>query len=406
MWRKLSPQFFFAVFFPLLLIAGLFWLNEIRGYRGNILLIALPKNETAVGAAKNLSALASDPSFGLRVYSRVSDIQNPLLGQTLGKRRLIWNHIAHVHTLAGSDLITIELIGSTERETREVIEATSIELVHTASFYYNQKTDLDLRIVSPVEVFPSIENWSLFLVWSTATAFFFTILFFSVYALINRMFPQSSQMPQRAEYHISPETFRPKMPMYWSENQTDHEIPEKSVLSEFHGLEHHSSEETYVSPEEGRESSIVENNIVIPDIPSRENDFEEISATPLAGESGSTVPFRTENEVMEGTSLVEERSEEFPQEGEVPAFSPEDTFGEAYEPFSAAAPDNLPVVDDYPVTPLQSAQERLMRDDMAAQREFSAHRNESSSESPEPQTHEPTSEEYKRRLNELLSGRL
>jgi hypothetical protein len=77
----------------------------------------------------------------------------------------------------------------------------------------------------------------------------------------------------------------------------------------------------------------------------------------------------------------------------------------------AAAPDNLPIVDG-PITPLQGAQARLMKADIDATAEANAAAAEpifpevAKTEPTEPQTHEPTPEEYRRRLNELLSGKM
>ena len=78
------------------------------------------------------------------------------------------------------------------------------------------------------------------------------------------------------------------------------------------------------------------------------------------------------------------------------------------------APDNLPVMED--LTPLENAQARLVKADIdafaevqsiAAETELDRPVDPNTSETPvAPVTTEPTQEEYKRRLNELLSGRL
>lgn len=84
---------------------------------------------------------------------------------------------------------------------------------------------------------------------------------------------------------------------------------------------------------------------------------------------------------------------------------------------TAAAPSNLPFLAEEPITPLQGAMARLVKEDVDATVRALAVEPEPTSvaqsqapifgqESIQPRTEEPTPEEYKRRLNALLSGKM
>lgn len=94
----------------------------------------------------------------------------------------------------------------------------------------------------------------------------------------------------------------------------------------------------------------------------------------------------------------------------------------ARAPSAAPAPPNLPVLDIETITPLQGAVARLFKEDIDAQTRAQAVSSEPQTAPPKieapqvdlpsqvpattPHTAEPTPEDYRRRLNELLSGRM
>ncbi len=395
MLPNLFRQSFWAVFVPLLLAAGLFWMDELRGYRGELSLLILPKADLARGAAANLAALARETSFAVSVYDEVgAGIENPLIGRTPAERRVIWKEATEVRVVGTSDVIHITSLGSDQDEALALSKAVAAELVRTASRYYNQKTDLDIRIVTDPVAIPSLSAWPRFVAYIIGTALFFTALFFIVYGAIERIFPKRS-VPQsgNGEYVISPETFKPRKPAYWGR---DEQAFPQEVIASSTGAEGSAQEvKTF-------EASPAEEPVM--------TEYEEESAAEADTFAESAIApeewpadLAIEEPAIEETFTPEEYQPSY--EVERAGLRDEDTASPYVA--HAAAPDNLPIIEG-PITPLQGAQSRLMKADIDATAEAYATMTESAlpEEPMKPQTHEPTPEEYRRRLNDLLSGKM
>ncbi len=396
MLPNLFRQSFWAVFVPLLLAAGLFWMDELRGYRGEMSLLVLPKADIARGAAANLAALARETSFATLVYEEVgAGIENPLIGRTPAERQSIWKEATSVRVVGTSDVIRIVSVGGDQDEALALSKAVAAEIVRTASRYYNQKTDLDIRIVNEPVAIPSLSAWPRFTAYIIGTALFFTVLFFIVYAAIERIFPKrSTSQSGNGEYVISPETFKPRKPAYWGHDEST--VPREMDTT---SLEIEPDEVDSVSKETVSVTEPVES--------------ENFDMEPVAEAAPVSEPVIAPEEWPADLSIEEPVIEEtFTAEEYYPSYEAERA-GLAEEDMTpgyiahAAAPDNLPIIEG-PITPLQGAQSRLMKADIDATAEaYAALTEPVIPEAPtKPQTHEPTPEEYRRRLNELLSGKM
>ena len=404
MLRNLLRQSFWAVFVPLLLVAGLFWLDELRGYRVEVSLLVLPKTEIAAGAAGNLAALARETSFALAVYETDSPIENPLIGKTPAERKAIWKKTARIGLVSGSDVIHLSVLGANQDEALSLTKAVVTELVRTGSRYYNQKTDVDIRVVEEPVVIPSLTAWPRFLVFIVATALFFTVLFFLVYGLIERLFPKRREVPVgNGEYVISPDTFKPRVPTYWGRD--GHTYPAEAVatagaVTEAEAEDEYITDEPMAAALEGyaapAETESVAETETIP--------VESIETSMPVEETTDLSEVYVE-EVTQPAVIEDEVSEEPDEEPTAETMPTAVTY--AGYALHAAAPDNLPIVDEA-ISPLQGAQSRLMKADIdaAAEARALAAEAELPEELAKPQTHEPTPDEYRRRLNELLSGKM
>lgn len=397
MLRNLFRQSFWAVFVPLLLAAGLFWMDELRGYRAELSLLVLPKTALAEGAAANLVALARQTSFALAVYDAALMTESPLVGKTPAERQAIWKKAADIRLVSESDVIRISSFGADQDEALVLAKSIVVELVRTGSQYYNQKTDVDIRIVEEPATIPSLTAWPRFVAYTIGTALFFATLFFLVYGLIERFFPKRSMpssQPLNGEYVISPDTFKPRMPAYWPREEESRPVEtEKTVPEEMPDIDEVYPAETtvteYVPSAVTEPSSQAE--MPVPESAAPADAFEETEEYV----EEANVPDRIEDEVFADESYQEE-----------PASLPSQPAYAGYVSH-AAAPDNLPIVEPS-ITPLQGAQARLMKADIDATAEAYASEAEAalSAEPAKPQTHEPTPDEYRRRLNELLSGKM
>lgn len=393
MLANLFRQSFWAVFVPLLLAAGLFWMDELRGYQGEMSLLVLPKADLAQGAAANLAALARETSFATLVYEAVgAGIENPLIGRTPAERRAIWKEAVTVRVVGTSDVIRIASLGDDQDDALALAETVAAELVRTASRYYNQKTDLDIRIVADPVAIPSLSAWPRFAMYSIGTAFFFTLLFFTVYGLIERIFPKRS-VPQSGggEYVISPETFKPQKPAYWGHTEA---VFSQEVAP--------SSAEPIQTVVETIEVAPTEGPVMPEDEDESATKADSFTESAIAPETWPT-DLPIEEPLTEETFTTEAYQPSY--EAERAGLLDEDA-PSGYVTH-AAAPDNLPIIEGA-ITPLQGAQSRLMKADIDATAGAYAAMTESvlEAEPLKPQTHEPTPEEYRRRLNELLSGKM
>lgn len=394
MLPNLFRRSFWAVFIPLLIAAGLFWMDELRGYRGELSLLVLPRADLARGAAANLAALTQEIPFAVAVYEEASaGIENPLIGKTPAQRKAIWREAVQVERVGTSDVIRIVSAGADQDEALVLAKTVVAEIVRTASRYYNQKTDLDIRIVADPVAVPILSAWPRFVAYIIGTALFFTALFFAVYALIDRIFPKH-QVSQGSggEYVISPETFKPRKPTYWNHDEqarpyeTDPVIPAEAPIAS----------ESQIPDLSDREEAVLD-------------EYRETNSTIGVSAGVNIAP----EEWPTGLPIEEPVNEE--------VFLPEEYGQRSYEAeragldekvvsgyvAHAAAPDNLPIIEG-PITPLQGAQSRLMKADIDATAAAYAAMTEPAlpAEPAKPQTHEPTPEEYRRRLNELLSGKM
>ncbi len=396
-----SRQTFWAVFVPLTLVAGLFWLSEIRGYQSQMSLLVLPKTEFGKGAAANLSALARELPFAASMYNNELSLESPFTGKTTNERLKLWQETVTIATSGRSDLIRITARAADQDEALTLIKAVAAELVRTGSRYYNQKTDIDIRIIEEPVTVPSFTAWPRFLALTFGSSLAFTLLLFLVHELIDRLFPKKKAIyPGSGEYAISPDTFKPRVPTYWSHD-------EKTALAE--------AAPAFVAEGAAEEDALEEKTEAEP-IVSQEHDTNadisvpETEMAPEASEEAAPFVESSEEEYIE-TGVVEPQpthENEVENLAHVSVFEPlsvESEVARHQYVQHAAAPDNLPVFDG-PITPLQGAQARLLKLDIDANAEALAAEDEVAEIDHTPKTHEPTSDEYKRRLNELLSGKM
>jgi hypothetical protein len=373
MLRNIFRPYFAVVFLLLSVAAGLFWLGELRGYRAELLLLALPRTEATRGAAENLSAIGNSLVFAVSVYDAAPALGDPFLGKLPAERKARWQKTVDIRPLEGSDVIVVEARG-VDQDTAETLARTiATQLAASASRLYDVKTDLELRILEGPYVISSLSAWPRFALYTFGTGFAFTLLFFAVLSTLEALFPKRRGHvrpvePQPAgEYVISADTFRPRRPASWSrEAATPAAAPMPLVT--------------------------------------REEEYEEVPSAEETFDDGAVSPMELER----GDEPVPE--EELSDESVSPAPLPEEIFEPTLDPLPnfqrSAAPDNLPIVEA-PLSPLQGAQARLMKADIDATAAAQALESEVAlGEESGPLTHEPTQEDYKRRLNELLSGRI
>ena len=240
------------------------------------------------------------------------------------------------------------------KDSRVLLGAVTKELVQTLNQWYDVQSELDFRIIDGPHTLTQVSSWPLFLTLVLGSGLAITVVFFLLLSWLEHWPGLSKNRSHQGvgEYHISPETFQPKVvPPYWSRKETS---SSDSVLSDV---------------------SFPDTEYVYPAFEPQPDSFP--------------------------TSQIDQESLE------------EELSVSTHPIATGPAPDNLPFLDD--LSPLEAANARLYKADIdatttsqakTAEQQFLGDMVPTATDNNPVVTAEPSQEEYKRRLNELLSGRL
>lgn len=132
------------------LAAGLFWLDYFRGYNAEVIVLVVARSgttETSGEVAANMAELTQTLSFYNRVLSENDLIDDDFDGYTPDKRKVQWNNTVSVTKQDGSGVLIIRANGDTPEKVRRLALQTAQSMFAIASFYYNVRTDADMRMV-------------------------------------------------------------------------------------------------------------------------------------------------------------------------------------------------------------------------------------------------------------------
>lgn len=360
---KLNPNMlrnFFSIYFwvtwvALSIASGLILLEAFRVVETTAELVILPKTETAMVAPGNAARLIASDSFQGRVERALVPADIALVSEAA------WEESVTVTLYPGSSTLRLATVREERSQSERLMKAILKEIGISLSQWYNLETELDLRVITG----PESETRVAALPWYGAAtlglAFGVTVLFFLILAFLERTTARAPRrLPVPNEYRITPETFQPSAAVpYWSDEFRP--LPPTSEVS---------AEPQPVALEAAAPAEETQ-SLYQPELLAVESVFHEIEP---AGPS--------ETKRTPGPSLA-----------------------------TGPAPDNLPIMED--LSPLEGATARLVKADIDATARVQAAEAEALLVMPAEErevmpvkTGEPTQEDYKRRLNELLSGRM
>lgn len=172
---------FAVTLFFVTLSAGLFWLDFFRSYNAEVTLLVVSRPGASQGStdvAGNLAGLTQTLSFYDRVLAESNLIDDAFLGYAPDKRKEGWNDTVSVRKLDGGSILVVQAVGNTPEMARMLAVETVQTLFSTASFYYNVKTDIDIRIIDGPLLRYVLVKPLMFGVVSLLTGFSVTALFF------------------------------------------------------------------------------------------------------------------------------------------------------------------------------------------------------------------------------------
>ena len=235
--RSMWNRAFAVVFAFVTLASGLFWLDSFRISEAEMKILVIGKTPVVQGSevAENLSALSANLSFAERALKK--NEENETLASEFAlsspdERKAKWNELVRVKRLKESGVLSVRTRSEEAETSKDLAMAASQELLATASFYYNVRTDVDLRIVEGPLVSVTVASPFLYLLTSLGTSFAVTTLFFSLLSIIPRLW-KGKGTPEKAYPgftegdsvpYIDPRKFIPRKPKVLSyEHRTEEE---------------------------------------------------------------------------------------------------------------------------------------------------------------------------------------
>ncbi|MBP7060489.1 MAG: hypothetical protein KBA91_00740 [Candidatus Moranbacteria bacterium] len=222
-WQNLRAEWqrsFLVTFVFVTLAALLFWLDGFRAYQADMQILVIGKTPAAATnqVVENFTELSKNLSFYERVLSGNDLIDDDFEGYSQDERKAHWQEIVTVTQSAGSGMLLISATQDTSEKATRLSEETVRALFAMASFYYNIKTDIDLRVVDGVIVKTVIAHPVRYVATSVVSAFGVTTVFFLTLATVpgllgrRRMVRPVSQTEIESVPFLDPQKFVPARP--------------------------------------------------------------------------------------------------------------------------------------------------------------------------------------------------
>ncbi|MDP3957334.1 MAG: hypothetical protein Q8Q10_02425 [bacterium] len=384
---------FAVTLFFVTLSAGLFWLDYFRSYSAEVTILVISRpgaSQSGADVAENLAELTRTLSFYDRVLSDNDLIDDAFDGYPPDERKTLWNDTVSVKKRDGGSSFFVQAKGDTREGATLLANQITQTLFSAAGLYYNVKTDIDLRIIDGPLVSYALARPFVFGIVSLCTGFLFTVLFFLLLNVAPGFIGSASLAHQGGT--ISPASLRrvEAGPSLGGERKREATLDE--ILAE-----HDGTSEKYAAPEKsypefapGETVPWIDPRKFIPAKPTTLSFENVLPGAKRSGFSGMRAPApanlpiapsEMELPVMDETSL--------PFEFEVPAEESDVLFSPIQgEPLGYPVRGEHVIVTNTKV-PTEAESAVPNRDEPAS---ATAERGE------------PTVDEYKRRLNKLLSG--
>lgn len=376
MLRKFFSLYFWVTWAALTLASALFLFGTFSAVESTTRFIVLPKQAPFVAAPANIERVLMTPTVQKQVqvawYALNPKRSTSFLQMVSG----LMERPVFTATLEPMTSILEVKAAETDRlKSERLMQLVLAQVASTVSRYYNIETELDIRVIDGPRQSEVVREWPLYIGFSLASSFGVTSLFF---LLITGLDYVVATRPRRLPSHsIPPETFRPSVEVpYWSQ-----------------GYQGQSEGLTTTQPR--TESSVLEVAAIEP-------------VTVQATYQPETVAIESVFQEVEPTTIqtFETTEAENIQKDDIQTVN--EDLVRVRGVATGKAPDNLPIMDD--LSPLEAANARLVRSDIDATARIQSLEAETALDTPVAQNEtvyeEPSQDEYKRRLNELLSGRL
>lgn len=199
--RSFVVAFVFVTF-----ASGLFWLDFFRGYQGElvVLIVAQPgMSEASDDVAENMMELTRTLTFYDRVLADNDLIDDAFSGYAPDARKAKWQSIVSVERQRESGVLVIRAEGDTPEEAKRLARQTAETLFTVAGFYYDVKKEIDMRIVDGPLASYALDDAFLFAGTSVFSGLALTGIFFWLLRIVPGFFGRQARRPLFPSNNVS-----------------------------------------------------------------------------------------------------------------------------------------------------------------------------------------------------------
>ena len=356
------PFYGYVLAFLVAVIVGFILTGFFKAYRSEMIVMVIARSEKAVmqkkDAVENLSLLPQMLSFYDLMLKENKDIVDLNVEKTADKRKEAWNRILEVskNEKDAQSLISIAITTSSQNDSEEIVQRAARTLMSVTGRYYDIRNDVDLRIVDGPITKQVVQGWFWIFVLSLSAGIV-VIMVFSYLPTVG-FIEIKREIGNFTALHNIRDILKKK-------EEQDSEDGKKEI------------ESIYTAQE-----SLDANILADFSVKKEDEEVERVEIAPMKEES--VIPQAPDNlPVGPADSLIFEHPAQYPNFPEMPASQAK----------VASAPANLPFAEEGEFPIFESPTE-----------EKSAEENVDSATSLVDK--EPTKEELKARLNQLLRGEL
>ncbi|MEK7181789.1 MAG: hypothetical protein AAB615_03400 [Patescibacteria group bacterium] len=218
---------FLVTLFFVTLASGLFWLDFFRAYRAETTIVVIGKGSLTASSdtvASNIAEIASTLRFYDRMVQDSEEVADAFSDLSPDQRKKRFQNIfSATHTPEESGVIVLSAFGSDRGSAEALATAGSETLFALSSFYYNIKTDVDLRVLEGPIVTTTVRSPLVFVLLSFFSALGVTGIFFLILHFLPSLFGKKQAnrfTPVATQSQVSHKAFSAGESVPWIDPRT------------------------------------------------------------------------------------------------------------------------------------------------------------------------------------------
>lgn len=197
LWASKGRLFLVTLFF-VMFASALFWLDTFRSYETEMSVLVIRKSASVDTnqVADTLASLSRNLSFYDRLLSETDLIDDVSLGMTQDKRKAFWNEMVKVTRDGQGSVLVVRARADEPQAAKALARQTVQTILSLSGFYYDVKTDIDLRIVDGPITKTIVDRTVVYILTSVVSAVAITGFFFFLLSISPTFFGKKRQPAQ------------------------------------------------------------------------------------------------------------------------------------------------------------------------------------------------------------------